>query len=94
MFGRKLYGIAEIKKYLGLQEDLTVLDWRIGYDLPIKKEGGIWIARKSELTKWFREHKDLREELPEPRQVFSLRVEKDRWGLEKLKLTRLRERKF
>jgi hypothetical protein len=91
MFGRKLYGIAKIKNYLGLQEDLTVLDWRIGYDLPIRKEGGIWTARKSELTKWFREHKDLREELPEPRQVFRVVVEKGRWGLCKQKL--IRERK-
>ncbi|MBU2623430.1 MAG: hypothetical protein KKD92_14050 [Proteobacteria bacterium] len=91
MFGRKLNGIAEIKKYLGLQENLTVLDWKIGYDLPVKKVGGIWTAKKSELKKWFNQHKDLREAQPEPREVFRLVVEKGRFGLLKTKL--IRERK-
>jgi len=90
--GRKLKGIAEIKIYLGLKEDLTVLNWRIGYDLPIKKEGGAWTARKSDLRKWFKQHSYLRETQPEHREVFRLVVEKHRWGLYKQKL--IRERKF
>lgn len=88
MFGRKLKGIDAIKKYMGLSNDMTLLDWHAGYDLPMKFVEGIWIAKKSELNRWYKKHQWLKEEVPEPRIVYRLSVEKGRFGLTRTILTK------
>ena len=73
MFKRDiLTGIDEIRKYLEVSSDMIVLDWHRGYDLPVRKEGGIWKARKSDLKKWKKEHNYLTEIPPPPRRLTRL----------------------
>ena len=88
MFSRKLIGIDAIRKYMGLRSDMTILDWHAGYDLPIKLVDGIWIAKKSELNRWYKQHQWLKEKVPEPRTVYRLSVEKGRFGLIRTILTK------
>lgn len=81
MFKKELNGIDEIRKYLNLENDLTVLDWRIGYALPVYKEGGIWRATISDLKEWQRQHNYLKEVQAEPRgKILVLNIRKERFG--------------
>ena len=37
----------------------TLMAWRIGYDLPIRKVDGIWVSSRAELQEWKKQHRDL-----------------------------------
>lgn len=58
---RELIGIDAIAecKILGVVSQATLMAWRIGYDLPIRKFNGIWVASRTELKEWKRQHPDL-----------------------------------
>lgn len=81
MFKKELTGIDQIRKYLNLENDLTIVDWKIGYALPVFKEGGVWKAKISDLKKWQLQHKFLKEVQTEPRgKILVLNVRKERFG--------------
>jgi len=91
MFWQKLIGIRAIADYLGVVNDMTIHDWLIAYDLPCRKEKGIYVARKSDLARWQKKHLGVREQFPEPRDVFEHRWQRGRWGLFKLERRKIKK---
>jgi hypothetical protein len=57
----ELIGINAIAecKILGDVSHATLMAWRIGYDLPIRKVSGIFVSSRAELQEWKTQHRDL-----------------------------------
>lgn len=76
-------GIDQIAIELGIRNTVTILDWRLGYDLPIVKKGGIWTADKTELKKWRAQHPELTDKPPVITRIEQKPRRVPRWGLDK-----------
>lgn len=86
---KELIGIDEIRHFLKVWSDMTILDWRIAYDLPIKKKGGVFVALKSDLRAWQKVHPYVKEKVPEPREHRpAYKISKIRWGFIKIERRR------
>lgn len=82
-FHTEIKGIDQIAIELGIRNTAIILDWRLGYDLPIVKKGGIWTADKAELKKWRAQHPELTDKPPVITRIEQKPRRVPRWGLDK-----------
>lgn len=83
--GKKLIGVNAIMLFLGLRYVYSVSDWIIHYDLPARKENGVWTAFTSDLKKWKADHPDIVETGSwQPAEKIEFRRVRARWGLERI----------
>jgi hypothetical protein len=77
----ELQGIDAICGELQVHNMVVVMDWRLEYDLPMRKTGGVWCASRKELRTWRREHPDLQSAPPEIQRIRVKQPRPRRWGL-------------
>ena len=78
----KVIGINAIADFLKVINPSILMDWRIGYDLPVEKSAGVWIASKSALKKWRKANPEVKEEIRIVREQPKIITKRaPRWGL-------------